>query len=65
MTDQKQIAKINAGIDIINTLSEYYGIKCPLWIDMSESITEILPMDCQIIKLRVDERYKELMVENN
>ena len=57
-------SQINAGIDIINTFSKHYGIKCPLWIDMSESITNIIPTECQMIKLKVDEKYKELKVEN-
>jgi len=57
-------SKINAGIDIIKTLSKHYGISAPLWVDMSESITDLLPIECQMIKLRVDKNYKQLHVEN-
>lgn len=53
-------AKINAGIDIVRTLSEYYGVKVPLFIDNAESVTEIMDADTQVICLAVSEQDKEL-----
>lgn len=57
-------ARVNVGIDIIRTLSFFYGVKCPIWVDHSESVTEILDPGSQTIKLVVDENYKELEVSN-
>jgi len=43
--------QINAGLDIVNTLQSAYGTFAPVFIDNRESITEIQPMNCQIINL--------------
>ena len=53
-------AKINVGIDIINTLSQAYGVKVPLFIDNAESVTSLEPSGNQIIRLVVSEDDKEL-----
>lgn len=53
-------AKINAGVDIVRTLSDYYGVKVPLFIDNAESVTEIMDADTQVICLSVSEPDKEL-----
>ena len=53
-------AKINAGIDIVRTLSEYYSVKVPLFIDNAESVTEIMDAGTQVICLSVSEQDKEL-----
>lgn len=53
-------AKINAGIDIVRTLSDYFGVKVPLFIDNAESVTEIMDADTQVICLSVSEPDKEL-----
>ena len=53
-------AKINVGIDIINTLSRAYGVKVPLFVDNAESVTHIEAADCQIIRLVVSENDKEV-----
>ena len=55
-------AKINVGIDIINTLSRAYGVTVPLFVDNAESVTKIEPSDTQIIRLVVSENDKELRV---
>ena len=55
-------AKINVGIDIINTLSTAYGVKVPLFVDNAESVTNILDANTQIIRLVVSENDKELRV---
>ena len=56
-------AQINVGIDIINTLSEFYGFNAPIFVDNAESVTEIIPTKTQLIRLIVSEQDKELRVE--
>lgn len=51
-------AKINAGLDIIHTLSEHYGVRCPIFIDNAESITDIKSYDLQLIALYVEKGAK-------
>jgi exonuclease SbcC len=46
-------ARINAGIDIINALSDHYGIYAPVFVDNAESITDIIESDSQMIRLVV------------
>lgn len=58
-------ARINVGMDIINTLSEHYGLSLPVFIDNAESVTEILPTTGQMIKLVVSEQDKKLRVEKS
>ena len=57
-------AKINVGIDIINTLSEAYGVTVPLFVDNAESVTHLEKSINQIIRLVVSETDKELRYEN-
>lgn len=56
-------AKINLGIDIINTLSVIYGVRVPLFIDNAESVTTLEPSLSQTVRLVVSENDKELRVE--
>jgi len=62
-TDGNTAGKINAGIDIVNALSEHYGVRVPLWIDGKESITKLIETESQIISLIVSEKDKTLRVE--
>lgn len=55
-------AKINVGIDIINTLSRAYGVSVPLFIDNAESVTRLEGSASQIIRLVVSENDKELRI---
>lgn len=55
-------AKINVGIDIINTLSTAYGVRVPLFVDNAESVTRLEGSDSQIIRLVVSENDKEVRV---
>jgi len=55
--------RINAGIDIINTLSDHYGVTAPIWVDNAESITRIIPTNSQLIRLVVVEGLDKLEVE--
>lgn len=55
-------ARINVGLDIINTLSEHYGVRAPIFIDNAESVTKLIDIDSQVISLIVNEYDKELRV---
>ena len=56
-------AKVNAGIDIINTLSRHYSAEVPLFVDNAESMTQLTQADTQVIRLVVSENDKELRCE--
>ncbi len=56
-------AKINVGIDIINTLSRAYGVTVPLFVDNAESVTNLERSDCQIIRLVVSKNDAKLRCE--
>ncbi|AGY48272.1 RecF recombinase protein [Bacillus phage Pony] len=56
-------ARINVGLDIINTLSEHYGVKVPIFVDNAEAVTKLLEVETQLIALRVNEQDKKLRVE--
>lgn len=55
-------AKINAGLDIINTLCNHYSINAPIFIDNRESTNKIIDVDSQVINLIVSQD-KKLKVE--
>jgi len=55
-------AQYNAGLDIINTLSEFYGVQVPVFIDNRESVNKLIDTDSQIINLIVS-KDKNLKVE--
>lgn len=63
--DANNAAKYNAGIDIINTLSKFYGTTAPVFIDNREGIIELIETDSQIINLIVSKKDKVLRVEVN
>lgn len=56
-------ARINAGLDIINALCDYYNIQAPIFIDNKESITKLIETKSQVISLIVSEQDKKLRVE--
>ncbi|WP_461467095.1 DUF2813 domain-containing protein [Parvimonas micra] len=45
--------KINAGLDVINSLSEHFEKRVPIFVDNAESITDVLPVESQIVKMYV------------
>ncbi|MEI7492320.1 MAG: AAA family ATPase [Bacteroidota bacterium] len=51
--DVNSAGKIQAGIDIINTLSKHYNITAPIWIDNRESVNIIPSTQSQLINLIV------------
>ena len=56
-------ARINAGLEIIDTLSEYWNFKMPVFIDNAESVTHLINTDTQTIRLVVSEVDKKLRME--
>lgn len=55
-------AKINVGLDIIRTLSDWYGASVPVFIDNAESVTQLEDMACQTIRLTVSEDDEKVRV---
>lgn len=50
--------QVNAGLDIINALTRFYGVTAPIFIDNRESINEIIDTKSQVINLEVtDDKY--------
>ena len=56
-------ARINVGLDIIKTMSHYYGVTAPIFCDNAEAVTELLDTGGQQIRLYVS-RDKSLTVKN-
>ncbi len=50
-------SKLLAGLDCINTLSKYYNLSVPIFIDNRESVTNIIPVDAQVINFVVNPDY--------
>lgn len=57
-------SKINAGIDIINTLCNFYNTNAPIFIDNRESVTELINSKSQLINLIVSPNDKTIRVES-
>lgn len=58
-------SRMKAGLDIMNVLSQHYGLKLPVWIDNCESYTELIATDAQLITLYADPTYDGLSVNVN
>ena len=56
-------ARINAGLEIIDTLSEHWGVKLPVVVDNAESITRLASINTQMIRLVVSEADKVLRLD--
>jgi DNA repair exonuclease SbcCD ATPase subunit len=62
-SDANNAAKINAGIDIINTLCEHYQVSAPIFVDNRESVSRLIDSKSQIINLIVSEADAKLRIE--
>lgn len=62
-SDLNTAAKINAGLDITNTLKQYYGVDVPCVIDNAETVLEPLYDGGQQIRLTVTED-EEMRIEH-
>ena len=56
-------AQINAGLDVINSLSKHFDKDIPIFVDNAESINELAETQSQLISLSVS-KFKNLRVEN-
>ncbi len=56
-------AKINAGLDVIKSLSRHYDKQIPVFVDNAESINDIAETNNQLITLSVS-KFKNIRVEN-
>lgn len=56
-------ARINAGVDVIRTLSQHFGTTVPLVVDNAESVTQLERLPGQVIRLVVSSMDKKLRVE--
>jgi len=61
-SDANTASKINAGIDIINTLCDFYNTSAPIFIDNRESVVKLIESPSQIINLFVSPDDKKLRV---
>ncbi|MDU5466367.1 MAG: AAA family ATPase [Peptoniphilus harei] len=61
-SDLNNAAKINAGLDVINSLSDKLDLKVPIFIDNAESVNELIKTDTQLVRLVVS-KDKELKIE--
>lgn len=56
-------AQINAGLDVINSLSKHYEKEIPIFVDNAESVNELVKTESQLITLTVN-KLKILQIEN-
>lgn len=61
-SDLNNAAKINAGLDVINSLSDKFDLKVPIFIDNAESVNELIKTDTQLVRLVVS-KDKELRID--
>ncbi len=64
-SDANNAGKINAGIDIINALSDYYEVSAPIFIDNREAVNQIIKTDAQVINLIVSKDPKLVVKSGN
>jgi hypothetical protein len=62
-SDLNKAQTINTGLDIINTLSKYYNVSVPIFIDNAESVVKLADCDAQIIRLVVSDFDSKLRME--
>ena len=63
-TDLNNAMKINAGLDVINTICDYSNTYTPIFIDNAESVNETIKTNSQQIRLYVTENDETLRIEN-
>jgi DNA repair exonuclease SbcCD ATPase subunit len=56
-------AKTNSGLKVIKALCNYYKVYSTIFIDSRESITDLEPMDSQVISLVVSPEHSKLVVK--
>lgn len=63
-TDLNNAMKINAGLDVINTICDYSNTYAPIFIDNAESVNETIKTNSQQVRLYVTENDGTLRIEN-
>ncbi len=58
-------ARINVGLDVINTLSKHYGVLALIFVDNAEAVTRLIDTDSQVIRLIVSAADKKLRIETH
>lgn len=56
-------AKVNAGLEIIDTLAQFWDISMPVFVDNAESVVKLTPIGPQMIRLVVSEFDKQMRME--
>ena len=56
-------ARINAGLEIIDTLAQHWGITMPVFVDNAESVVKLKKIGSQVIRLVVPAAWEELSAE--
>lgn len=56
-------AQINAGLDVINSLSKHYEKEIPIFVDNAESVNNLAETNSQLITLSVS-KFKNIRIEN-
>lgn len=56
-------AKLNAGLEIIDTLSRFWGVSMPVVVDNAESVVKLKAITPQVVRLVVSGEDKTLRVE--
>ena len=56
-------AQINAGLDVIKSLSKHFDKQIPIFVDNAESVNELAETNGQLITLTVS-KFKNLRIEN-
>lgn len=51
--DSNNAGRINAGMEIIEVISDYYDTRVPVFVDNAESINDLLQISSQVIRLIV------------
>lgn len=62
-SDVNTASKINAGLDVINTLSQFYGVSAPIFVDNAESVHTLIDTESQLIRLVVSESDVKLNIK--
>jgi len=61
--DLSSAGKVQVGLEIIDVLSRFYGVRLPLFLDNAESVSHPLGYEGQLIRLEVSEKDEKLRLE--
>lgn len=63
-SDLNTASKMLVGIDIINVLSQHFGVSAPIFLDNRESVSWIPDTDSQVINMIVSPKDEKLRIES-